>query len=67
MSFTAVLIICAQSLGGNCVEVHDARGPYENESECIQRVLQIFQDTQLLLPPPYTNVEYRCDSKFKRA
>lgn len=64
--FTAVLIICAQQLSGGCVEVHDARGPYDREEECVERVLQMFQDTQLILPRPYTSVEYRCDSKFKR-
>jgi len=65
--FTAALVICAAFLGDECIEVRDARGPYDTQAECIERVLQMFQDTQLLLPAPYTSVTYRCDSKYKRA
>jgi|14BtaG_2_1085337.scaffolds.fasta_scaffold177547_2 hypothetical protein len=64
--FTAVLIICAPILSDNCIEVVDAKGPYEKQAHCIERALQMFQDTQILFPPPYKSVSYRCDSKYKR-
>ena len=67
MMFTAVLTICASLLGDECIEVIDAKGPYDTQSECIERVLQMFQDTQLLFPAPYKSVSYRCDNKYKRA
>jgi len=65
--FTAVLIICSAVLGDKCIEIKDAQGPYESHSECIERALQMFQDTQILFPPPYKSAEYRCDNKYKRA
>ena len=65
--FTAVLIICAPLLVDECVKVVDAKGPYDRQAECIERVLQMFQDTQLLFPAPYKSVSYKCENKYKRA
>ena len=65
--FTAVLIICAPLLGSDCIEIVDAKGPYDRQAKCIERVLQMFQDTQLLFPAPYKSVSYKCENKYKRA
>jgi len=65
--FTAVLIICAPLLGNDCIKIIDSKGPYDRQAECIERVLQMFQDTQLLFPAPYKSVSYKCENKYKRA
>ena len=66
MMFTAVLTICAPILANECVEIVDVN-VYDTHSECVERAVQMFHSTQLILPPPYSKVFYECDSKFKKA
>ena len=61
--FKAVLFICSSLLGSTeCLEIEDTRGPYDTRGECIERAVEMYHSTQLLVPPPYESVSYECES-----
>jgi hypothetical protein len=62
--FVAILIICAPLLGESCVEIVDFKAS-DKHAECVQRAVQIFHSTQMILPPPYRSVSYKCRDDYK--
>ena len=61
--FKAFLMICSPLLGSaQCLEVEDVRGPYDTKAECVQRVVEMYHSTQLIIPPPYRSASYKCES-----
>ena len=62
--FRALLIICGPMFGNGCIEIQDTFGPYDTRPECLERVAQIYNQTQRLFPVDYTDVKYKCESSF---
>ena len=61
--FKAILFICSPLLGSTeCLEIEDTRGPYDTRGECIARAVEMYHSTQMIVPPPYKSVKYKCES-----
>jgi len=50
--------------GDSCLKLEDDYGPYDTRGECVTRAIQMYHSTQIILPPPYDSVSYKCESSF---
>ena len=62
--FKTILIICAPMFGDSCLKLEDDYGPYDTRGECVTSAIQMYHSTQMILPPPYDSVSYKCESSF---
>lgn len=57
--FKAILLICVMGDHGNCIELHDQRGPYEKREQCVARVYEMGPFVHQYMPG-YEPVSYKC-------
>jgi hypothetical protein len=58
--FKAIIIVCM--INTECVELHDKRGPYKTQVECMARSAEMMQDfVSEESTPPVVTLEVQCN------